>query len=154
MPTLSWEFAVVTFLSKSGQVSLACGQPTWLAIGSGMATTIGLVAIEVPAAGTLVALAVCRRRIQADESGTQASGTLALPLARPTPDSVTLACPATAAAVSAESALTTSTATHRSLTRASLVHAAAWAFRTPAISGAAATVIGVVFEQPGLETLP
>ncbi len=79
---------------------------------------------------------------------------MAFPLARPTPVSVTLAWPASAAAVSAESALTTSTATHRLLTRASLPHWAAWAFSVAAISGAAATVIGVVLEQPGLDTFP
>src|SRR4051794_6850422 len=125
--------------TTSPQPSFLSGHPSVAAIGSGIARTTGLRAIDGGSSGTHPDPTVRSRDSQTDESGTHTSGTVVPPAAWPTRFSTASCCPAMAAATPAESAAATFTDTHLSRTVGRVaVHRAAVAWIAGAISGAAA----------------
>jgi hypothetical protein len=129
------------FASRSFQPSGLSGQPKPWASGSGIATTIGLCAIDLPSVGLKPEASDFRRSSQVDESGTHTSGTVTAAAASPTPVSVTPCLRATAPAMVAGLTPVTLTLTQVPLTLApSVIHACADCSMAGAISVAAATV--------------
>jgi hypothetical protein len=146
VPVLSWS-------SRSFQVSFLRGHPTAAATGSGIATTTGLRAMEVTLVGAKPDAAPRRRSSQVDESGTQTSGELSVPPGWPTPASETPCRPATTAATSTGSLSVTSTATQMpSASAPPSTQASAAALIAGAISGAAETVSRASPEHVGSES--
>jgi hypothetical protein len=132
---------VCIFASRSFQPSDLSGQPKPSASGTGMATTTGLCAIDLPSVGLKPEASDLRRSSQLDESATHTSGTVTAAAASPTPVSVTPCLRAIAPAMVAGLTPVTLTLTHVLLTLAPLViHACADCSMAGAISVAAATV--------------
>jgi hypothetical protein len=117
MPVRS-ELPVVILVTRSDQASFLSGQPTFSAMGVGMATTTGLCAIEVPSVGTKPEASELSRISQVDESGSHTSGTSADLPAGGRPVSVTPCLSARAEAVVAGLTPVTFTATQVPLTLA------------------------------------
>ena len=107
---------VVILLSSCFQVSLSCGHlKTLVATGCGTATTTGLDAMEGASFGARFGPSARSRCSHDDDSGIHTFGTLTC-CAPVTPGRFSSDLLASAAAMSADSALVTSTATHRSAT--------------------------------------
>lgn len=137
MPSLTF-WSPDTLAIRSVYLIFAFGQPKdVVAIGSGTATTIGLRAIGLALAGTLVGLAARRRCSHSDESGTHTSGMRVLPLAWPTPVRDFFEVAAIAAATSAGAASMTSTSTQASSDLACADQSATCSFSAGAMSAGA-----------------
>lgn len=141
---------LLTWLSRSFQPSFAFGQPSRVAIGSGIATTTGLRAIEAPLVGANAVASFLRRSSQVDESGIQTSGATAVPGAWPTPARTAPCLAATTAATSTGSEAVTLTAMQVPPTAApSSTHCVAASSTAGASSEATATVSWICPEQEG-----
>jgi hypothetical protein len=144
---------VVSWPSSSCHLSLRSGQPSFWAIGAGMASTTGLSATGMLSVGTKPGASPPTRSSQLEESGTHTSGTTGLPAAAFRPESATPCLAAMVAAAVAGSVAATATLMQTPPTWAfsPCVHLSAVVWMAPAISAAAVTASFTSPEQSPAE---